>query len=338
MINNPILITGVYRSGTTYLSRLLDSHPGLNITYDSVNYFRYNLKKNTNPKNYKEIVTEITTRLENRYEKSLNSDLIIKNLGKFRNITHKDIYSEIMMKYFNNDGKRWGEKTLLEWSNIPTFLSMFEKSQAIHILRDPRDVLASYKNMTIETGDKYLDSIFANLNSFNKAIEYINTLPNNRYKIVIYEDLIDNPEKIAKELCDFLNLEYTKEMLNSDNYKDLSGDKLTISTHSSYGSNDNKKPVNRWKEKLENDEVKLLEAIMENQMKYFNYDVFYKDNDFSWLIETLDGTPLLKERLINYFYTKDGIESYPSDPTVSSSWGGDTGVKGQGASAAYGRK
>ena len=172
MINNPILITGVYRSGTTYLSRLLDSHPGLNITYDSVNYFRYNLKKNTNPKNYKEIVTEITTRLENRYEKSLNSDLIIKNLGKFRNITHKDIYSEIMMKYFNNDGKRWGEKTLLEWSNIPTFLSMFEKSQAIHILRDPRDVLASYKNMTIETGDKYLDSIFANLNSFNKAIEY----------------------------------------------------------------------------------------------------------------------------------------------------------------------
>jgi len=45
MIDNPIFITGCYRSGTTYISRVLDAHPNLNVTFDSVNYFRFIIKK-----------------------------------------------------------------------------------------------------------------------------------------------------------------------------------------------------------------------------------------------------------------------------------------------------
>ena len=47
----PLLITGVYRSGTTLVSDILRKHPDLDITYDSINYFRFIIKKNIIQKN-----------------------------------------------------------------------------------------------------------------------------------------------------------------------------------------------------------------------------------------------------------------------------------------------
>ena len=59
-IKNPILITGVYRSGTTIISRILNAHPSIDCTYDSVSYFRYIVKKNIPAEKYREIIKSIT--------------------------------------------------------------------------------------------------------------------------------------------------------------------------------------------------------------------------------------------------------------------------------------
>ena len=56
MKEDPILITGVYRSGTTYFSRILNAHPDLDVTYDSVNYFRFIIEKGISSKKYKQIL------------------------------------------------------------------------------------------------------------------------------------------------------------------------------------------------------------------------------------------------------------------------------------------
>ena len=37
----PIFITGVWRSGTTLISRIFNNHPELDITYDSVHFMRF---------------------------------------------------------------------------------------------------------------------------------------------------------------------------------------------------------------------------------------------------------------------------------------------------------
>ncbi len=327
MREDPIFITGCYRSGTTFLSRILDAHPDLNISYDTVSYFRFIIKKNMDPQNYEPILDEIGQRLKNRYNMNISKEEIVKKIEQFRPLTHKILYSAVMEVFFKTDQKRWGEKTLLEWSNLPFFLSMYPQGQVIHIIRDPRDVVASYKHMTIETGDKYLDAIFATMHSMDSAIIYKRKLPSDRYYLLKYEDLIMNPEKKVEEICKFLNIRFTLEMLNPNNYKDQFGKSFDGKRHSSFVKEDQLLdkivPIDRWKKKLNKFEISFTEGFLFGQMQYFNYTFsdYFQDNLFYQLLISIEKTSLLKERIIHFLNTGEGIESYPSDPTLPQNWG-----------------
>ena len=330
----------MYRSGTTYLSRILGAHSKLDITYDSVNYFRFIIKKNISSTKYKKIVNSILDRLSTRYKIKLDKDKVIYQIESSGNpINHKIIYCAVMGEFFNNSGKRWGEKTLLEWSNIPKYLSMFSNGKCIHVIRDPRDVLASFKNMTFEKGDNYLDAIFASLNSLNTAIKYKTMLPKTNYLIMNYDDLIKNTKKTTQAICEFLEIDYEESMLNSKNYKTLDGSPFEFKTHSSFPKED-VKPINRWRTKLTDFEIDLTEAIIGQQMLSFGYklNTDFKKNSLTHLIELIFNNQLINERFIHLIKTRDGVESYPSDPTKPENWGGDTGVTGLGAAKAYGRE
>ena len=101
MRKDPILLTGVYRSGTTILSCMLGAHPDINFTYGSVNYLRWFVKKQISPKNYKEIVLDTKDRIFKRYKKEINSDKIIKAIEDSSvKISHALIYSSIMEDFF----------------------------------------------------------------------------------------------------------------------------------------------------------------------------------------------------------------------------------------------
>ncbi len=335
---DPIFITGVYRSGTTLISRVLGAHPELDITYDSVNYFRFILKKGIKASKYRDIVSSTVKRLQRRHEISLDSAGILEEVESATEITHKEIYRAIMKSFFGYTGKRWGEKSLLEWTNISTFLEMFPQGRAIHIIRDPRDVLISYKKMTIETGDKYLDSIFANMHSMDYALARQDTLPSDRYLLLRYEDYIADPRHHSGRICDFLGIEFVDGMLDESQYTNITGRLFDRNTHSSFPG-DGGPPVDRWKSTLSRYEICLVEGLLRRQMEALAYELTTSptDNPVMALFETLGSEPLLKSRMLNFLQTDEGAESYPSDPTESLNWG-DTGVTGRGAAAAYGRR
>lgn len=339
MRNDPIFLTGVYRSGTSIVSRVLDAHPELDITFDSVNYFRFVIKKKIGPEHYENIVREITDRLKQRVRIILDTEKILAEIRRADEISHNVIYDAVMNGFFGFTGKRWGEKTLMEWTNIPLFLSMFPQGKAIHIIRDPRDVLASYKKMTIETGDKYLDSAFANMHSMDSALNYMKTLPADRYFILKYEDFVTDKESRVKRMCEFLEIEYKDVMLDETKYTDLAGEQFEPATHSSFPGRD-ELPKDRWKKHLDRFEIEFVESLLWRQMQAFGYPLSSSSENrmIKKFVETIDNEPLLGERFINYLRTGQGVESYPSDPTEEKNWGGDLFERGKGAAMAYGKK
>jgi len=117
---------------------------------------------------------------------------------------------------------------------------LFPQMKLIHIYRDVRDVISSYKNQhwggnTVEEISLWIKNI---LDVWNEEKEKI---PKDVFYEVRFEDLIKNPRKKIEDLCDFLELEFSNEMLNVD----LS-----------------KSHIGRWKSDLTKNEIEKICKIL----------------------------------------------------------------------------
>jgi hypothetical protein len=335
MRKDPILLTGVYRSGTTILSCMLDAHPEINFTYGSVNYLRWFVKKNVSPVNYKDIVLETQSRLQKRFGKVIDYEKIVNLIESSKeDISHRLIYSSIMQGFFDFSEKMLGERILLEWTNVPAFLEMYPDGKVLHIIRDPRDVLASYKGMTWESGYRYLDAIFACMDSMDHCIQYKKTLPKRKYYAVSYESLVRNPEHELKNICAMLGVEYSEKMMDKSRYKDERGERFNLNSHSSYSDN-KKKRSGRWKDQLSGSDLAFLEALLHKQLSDFNYaDLSGNGKPINDFLSTIAKEDLLKSRLLHYLETGRGCEEFPSDSTKEENWT-VLGEKNKNASSLY---
>lgn len=327
MHTKPIFLTGVYRSGTTLVAQVLNNHPRLRIIYDTLHFFRFYLGSHATPEErYEEIVSDAKQRLDRRFGVDVPAERIISILKGKARIEFKDIYETIMIQTFCNGRTdiRWGEKSLLQWTNIPLFLQMFPNGQAIHIIRDPRDVLASYREYTHELPHRYLDAVFCCLHSMKWASTVGRALPADRYLVLRHEDMVTGPGETTRRLCEFLALEYDPIMLDATRFVDQSGSRW--SGDSSFGDVDQQiVPVSagRWRNKLYGFEVMLVESVLGHLLPKFGYEpsgIMVGVEDLSALWDRIGSTPLLQGRLRQWLETGEGVDKYPSDPTDSRNW------------------
>ena len=89
-----LLITGLYRSGTTLLSRLINNHPDAWITYDSGQLFRYFCSQKANSTlNLSRLLSECDRRYKRAISPSVTHPILIspKRYHIFTQITFKII-------------------------------------------------------------------------------------------------------------------------------------------------------------------------------------------------------------------------------------------------------
>ena len=319
----PIFITGVYRSGTTLLSRILNNHPELDITYDSVHYMRFSYDK-FNPicehQNYSKLVNEIHERVSKRWKVNFDKDFVLYSIKNLKKIDYSYIYNIIMSNFLKITSTSWGEKTNMCWREIPHFLEMFPSGKTILIIRDPRDILISYKNMTYEPGLRYLDSIFACLDSFH----YVNYLQKNastkNFHLVKYEELVTNPDETIKKLTSFLEIDFDPLMLDASKFSDKWNNPWegNSSFDKSIQSISNK-TIGRWKDKISRVDLFFLEIILMEQMINFGYTpsgVFPNIDEWEKLFLIINDE-FIKERFTNWLQTGKGHQLYPSDPILN---------------------
>lgn len=328
MCESPIFLTGVYRSGTTLPAQILNNHSQLRITYDTLQFFRFYLGRFDPIKNrYTEIVNDAAWRLDKRYLIKVPKKLILSRLDEMTEVKYKDVYTAIMVETFcaGNRDLRWGEKSVLEWTNIPTFLTMYPEGKALHIIRDPRDVLASYREVTIEPRYRYLDAVFACLHSMNWAATTGAALPNDSYLVLKHEDFVTKPEQTTRQICRFLDIEFEPDMLDTSQFRNYEGKRWE--GNSAFGDVSNQissRSINRWHSKLQDFELIFVESIIgEDLLKHFGYQasgIKVNAANLQKLWEYVQATPLLQNRLQHWLSTGEGVESYPSDPTDPANW------------------
>jgi len=315
----PVLLSGVYRSGTTFLTAVLNAIPNVAAASSTVKYLRFCLPHHhglDDPAALTRLLDEIVARIATRWSLTLDIAAIHAAL-EGRPKTHAAVYDAVMGSLLLDGGAtRWAEKLAMQWRDIPLFLDMFPDGQAIHIFRDPRDVTASYKKMTYEPWPAFLD---AALNCKAAMIE----LPRMQARYGAERLLIRRAEDLARDLagemariCDFLGEPFSPDLARLEGFGDIKGeDWRTNSSFDEEGRN-YAEAAPRWAGMLSPEELFLVEMICQPEMAGLGYAGSGQD------VSRLDGAalgalladPWIAGRIGTYLATGLPEQGYRSDP------------------------
>lgn len=109
--------------------------------------------------------------------------------------------------------KRYGDKTPDYVRSIPLLAELFPEARFIHIIRDGRNVTLSY--MEAEWGP---ETVAGGALFWRRRVSMGRraglSLGSTRYAEVRYEELVDQPETVLRNLCRFVEIDYAPEMLS----------------------------------------------------------------------------------------------------------------------------
>ncbi len=324
-----ILITGCYRTGSEYITLLLNNHPRLAAAMYVCNFMRFCYDR-YNPvdleSNFSALLADAAKRIESRWGKRLDVDRIMNHCFKQEKVTYGVLYDLMMSGLFLRNGKTgWAEKTQLVWTKIPAFLAMFPNGKVIHIIRDPRSVLASFRKFTFAPSPAYLGAIFNCYDSMKKSLEFKAIFTKTQYCTIKYEDILTNPERTLTGLFKFLDLSYDHDLFNTDGWKDARGNKWHHNSafpdkDEPIGNFNHTRAIHRWQEELSAGEIAFCEAVNSEYMQVYNYGKSMAAVNWKEFVN-----PLLTDETLDRYYRlwaekNEGIEEFPCDPLKPENW------------------
>jgi hypothetical protein len=322
------LITGTYRTGSEYLSQLINCNPEISVSMYAVNVLRFIFGKFdpiNDKSNYTKAIEDISERLKDRYKIDLNVEDVLKHLNNKKDVDYGTIYDAIMSSiYIDSPIVHWAEKNQLLWREIPQFLKMMPNGKAIHILRDPRSVLLSFKNYTYVDPPGYVGAIFNCYDSMMHAVEYQKTLPKDRYYVVRYEDLVLNTQDTVNSIWDFLDLSKDIDVNDRKKWTDAYGKPWYVNSsfcdNTEKSSYDTNLSMNRWMNKLSPAEIGLTEGVCGELMHKFDYSLSRNEVDWLDAIKLIVDDETMMTYYRDWLLEKKGIEAFPTNPLLKENW------------------
>lgn len=322
----PIFLNTPMRSGSTLLSRMLSAHPDIDMSYDSVNFFRFCYGKYdpiNAEVNVKRLFRDMSHRLLNRFDLHLDVDVCMRHMPS-SGATYGAAYLAILRSLFpGKSAKILGDKESMAWTKIPAFLEMCPGGQAIIIVRDPRDVVNSFRKTTIAPGNDYLIALFDVVDAVNHATRYVARDPK-RVHMVRFERLKLDAAGEMGSLCRFLGIEMLPEMLEIEKFTDHSGKKWNAAESLSFPEEtDPLAPVGRWRRLIPAEDLFLCEWIAGKQIQMLGLAPSgrtFTQQDFDNALIKVTSSALLREAFKRWCETGEGSERFPLDPTIPSNW------------------
>lgn len=149
-----------------------------------------------------------------------------EHLKKASPDTYSALVAEVYLYYANKEKKvnpaYWGDKNNYYVAHVETLFDLFPDARFVQIVRDGRDVATSYLALTnSQATSRYHPNLPSDINEIamewhtnNKAVrDSFNRIPGDQTHLIRYEDIVSNPEVHLRELCDFLELDFDKQMM-----------------------------------------------------------------------------------------------------------------------------
>ena len=270
-----VFITGCPRSGTTMLASMLGACTGCIATPESdffLDFVYKILKKSTNSVGRNELLRFLE---ENYRFKQWQIDLDeLNELPEFISLSNFHLVIEAIVNLYIGTHFKKFQGEFIRIDHTPSTIKdfdiqniLFPNSKFVFIMRDPRAVFASVKsldwgaNSALKLSDVWIEYV--------ATLHALNEIHPERVYVIKYEEIVLNPTLHLKRLCSFLDLKYHEAIINGGGFV---LPKYTTSQHKLVGSNPVKDRIDKWKDLLSVEEIRLIEAKCGLIMNSFGYN------------------------------------------------------------------
>src|SRR5215218_8096124 len=217
MAERPIFVVGYQRSGTTLLQSLLGAHeriaapPELHFIL-RVAYFQDYFGDLAEDGNLRRALHEALNPPVDLLAECGFSEEELFERARSGPRTYAGLFAAIMDDFAERAGKgRWAEKTPSQRPD--DIYNLFPDALVVHILRDPREVVASNVEWAVER--RNAAAIARDLRRFTlESIERGRRAGPGHYLQLRHEDLTRDPEATLRQICTFVGEDYDAGMLD----------------------------------------------------------------------------------------------------------------------------
>jgi hypothetical protein len=202
------------------------------------------------------------------------SDLDLENCTSFANILN-----ELYSAYARKRGKQvWGDKTPSYTTRVDVLNRLFPDSKFIHIFRDGRDVASSIISRWWGAND-LLSAISYWAQSVTMCRRMLRMLPDNRWIEIRFEDLVARPEEELSRLCEFMEIEFEKQMVEgySSSAREKLGDKVD-EYHSHTLTRPQTSQAYKWKQTMSPVDQSICFEVAGNVLSDLGYETGIKQH------------------------------------------------------------
>jgi hypothetical protein len=297
-IEHPIFICGHPKAGTSLVTALLDGHLAIVAYPEETMFFRRYLPA-IEGKSEDEKLALADQLLIHIFE--WNQDSPPEHQQNYPDRDYSDIDFEAIRKAFHEEiaqssGKSedylnaailsfgkvsgllthksqlWVEKTPYNEFYADQIFDWWPAAKCIHIVRDPRDNYVSYQRKQPDWTAKVF--AWSWVRSTRAGLENQKKFSKDRYLLLRFEDLLNDPEKVTHQVADFLGIPWHKVLLMPTRAGDSwRGNSMfenkfqTISTD----------PIGRWKDLISSFNLAMVQAIAGKTMHEMAYELAIVD-------------------------------------------------------------
>jgi hypothetical protein len=324
-----IFVTGMFRSGTTLIARMLNAHPNIAFASDPFARLFRAFRNEVGFRTFDPESIDTKAPLDDYYffadkqrfmraiqEEPLavsaaHADLValrqdIANASRpfspkieplLGQLTG-DNFIELFRQGFDIINQAYGDANSLAigfkevWTTEFSrhILEAFPEAKVIHIMRDPRAVCAS-KNVTEA---KYPWLFLTRQWRKLAALAWINVNDpafKKRTRLIRFEDLLAQPVEHTHALCDFMEIPFHQNLIDPSSFVDGAGNPWhQNSSHFEGKQQFNRNSVDKWRKVLAPVEVQFIETICYPEMKVFGYESEYSSSP-DWPLSLIFSPP-----------------------------------------------
>ena len=210
-------VVGSPRSGTTLLQAMLSSHSQIAIPpeTDFFQEFVSCIGHDESETKVRECLTQWFG--SDKWHDQNIDEAEFRRRMENRECSVESLFLTFLEMHSERSGKPIvGEKSPFHVRHLGEILTVFPRARIIHIMRDPRDVVASRLRVPWSKGSyRAVAREWQRIQRLH--VHYDEQLSAASYCMIRYESLVSEPERSMRDLCAFLGLEFEPCMLTPEN-------------------------------------------------------------------------------------------------------------------------